>query len=131
MVDVSDSRELDCPDAEALGGKIRAAAGLAARADCQTTTAKPTTSSTGPTAAHRDWYTAEGLLNFLTQHADHQQAVQARTDRTTMITTVDGFHHPDAQRIQPRWRGERYDRHEAVQALFRMPVRTTEDREAA
>ncbi len=41
-----------------------------------------------------------------------------------MITNVTGFHHPDAQRIQPRWRGERYDRHEAVQALFRMPVRT-------
>ena len=48
-----------------------------------------------------------------------------------MINDVDGFQHPDAQRIQPRWRGERYDRHECVQALFRMPVRTTEDREAA
>ena len=35
MVDVSDSRELDCPDAEALGGKICAAAGLAAQSECQ------------------------------------------------------------------------------------------------
>ncbi len=48
-----------------------------------------------------------------------------------MITNVTGFHHLDAQRIQPRWRGERYDRHEAVQALFRMPIRTTDDSMAA
>ena len=80
---------------------------------------------------HRDWYTAEGLLNFLTQHADHHAPNSTRADRSTMITNVTGFHHPDAQRIQPRWRGERYDRHEAVQALFRMPVRTTEDAKAA
>jgi hypothetical protein len=80
---------------------------------------------------HRDWYTADGLLTFLLQHTDHQAAARARTDRVHTITTVTGFHHPDAQRIQPRWRGERYDRQECVQALFRMPVRTTEDREAA
>jgi hypothetical protein len=55
VVDVSDSGELNCPDAEALGGKICAAA---------------------------------------------------------------------------RWRGERYDRHEAVQALFRMPL-LSEDQKAA
>ncbi|HEY5979831.1 MAG TPA: hypothetical protein VIT41_09365, partial [Microlunatus sp.] len=79
---------------------------------------------------HRDWYTAEGLLNFLTQHADRQRAEQARTDRSTMITNVTGFHHPDAQRIQPRWRGERYDRQECVQALFRMPLRSAEARAA-
>ena len=30
-----------------------------------------------------------------------------------------------------RWRGERYDRHEAVQALFRMPLRATHDSMAA
>ena len=35
MVDVSDPEELDCPDAEALGGKICAAAGLAAQSECQ------------------------------------------------------------------------------------------------
>jgi hypothetical protein len=74
---------------------------------------------------HRDWYTAEGLLNFLAQHADRTRAEHQHRQRTTMISTVDGFHHPDAQRIQPRWRGERYDRHECVQALFRMPVRTS------
>ena len=71
---------------------------------------------------HRDWYTAEGLLNFLTQHADTRTAARHRTDAATVIDNVTGFHHPDAQRIQPRWRGERYDRHEAVQALFRMPI---------
>jgi len=75
---------------------------------------------------HRDWYTAEGLLNFLTQHADQRAAERSRAAHATMFTNVTGFHHPDAQRIQPRWRGERYDRHEAVQALFRMPVRTPE-----
>ena len=79
---------------------------------------------------HRDWYTAEGLLNFLTQHADRTRAEQHQTERSTMITNVTGFHHPDAQRIQPRWRGERYDRHEAVQALFRMPVRTRSQKAA-
>lgn len=73
---------------------------------------------------HRDWYSAEGLLNFLAQHADQTRADQQQTRRRTMINNVTSFHHPDAQRIQPGWRGERYDRHEAVQALFRMPLRT-------
>jgi hypothetical protein len=80
---------------------------------------------------HRDWYTAEGLLNFLTQHADTHSDARTRAETAATINDVDGLHHPDAQRIQPRWRGERYDRQECVQALFRMPVRTTEDREAA
>ena len=79
---------------------------------------------------HRDWYTAEGLLNFLTQHADTHADARTRAETAAMINDVDGFHHPDAQRIQPRWRGERYDRHECVQALFRMPVRTSEARAA-
>jgi len=79
---------------------------------------------------HRDWYTAEGLLTFLNQHADRTRAEQQQSERSTMITNVTGFHHPDAQRIQPRWRGERYDRHEAVQALFRMPL-LSEDEKAA
>ncbi len=30
---------------------------------------------------HRDWYTAEGLLNFLTQHADHPGRAPAPTAR--------------------------------------------------
>ena len=80
---------------------------------------------------HRDWYTAEGLLNFLTQHADRTTAEQARSDALHHDhQRRPAFHHPDAQRIQPRWRGERYDRHEAVQALFRMPVRSAEARAA-
>lgn len=72
--------------------------------------------------AHRDWWSAEGLLSFLSQHADRRQTELQRRRRETMIDNVRSFHHPDAQRIQPGWRGERYDRHEAVQALFRMPV---------
>ena len=80
---------------------------------------------------HRDWYTAEGLLNFLAQHADRNRAEEQRRQRLSMISTVTGFDHPDAQRIQPGWRGERYDRHEAVQALFRMPVRASENQKAA
>lgn len=71
---------------------------------------------------HRDWWSAEGLLSFLAQHADARVDPRERSEATAMIDRVTGFHHPDAQRIQPRWRGERYDRHEAVQALFRMPV---------
>jgi hypothetical protein len=71
---------------------------------------------------HRDWYTADGLLNFLTQHADQTRTHPQHERTATMINNVTSFHHPDAQRIQPRWRGERYDHHEAVQALFRMPI---------
>lgn len=69
---------------------------------------------------HRDWYSAEGLLSFLAQCADADGT--ERVEAAARIAGVDGFHHPDAQRVQPRWRGERYDRHEAVQALFRMPI---------
>ena len=93
MVDVSDSKELDCPDAEAL--------------------------------------VADGLLTFLAQHADRRAAERLRAQNTTVIATVTGFHHPAAQRIQPRWRGERHDRHECVRALVRMPVRTSENQKAA
>ena len=72
---------------------------------------------------HREWYTAEGLLNFLAQHADKAQAEQQRLRRTSMIDNVVSFHDPYARRIQPGWRGERFDLHECVQSLFRMPVR--------
>ena len=81
---------------------------------------------------HREWYTAEGLLNFLAQHADKAQAEQQRLRRTSMIDNVVSFHDPYARRIQPGWRGERFDLHECVQTLFRMqptwrPEPPTED----
>jgi hypothetical protein len=79
---------------------------------------------------HREWYTADGLLAFLAQHVDTHTAGRHLADSATMIDNVTGFHHADAQRIQPRWRGERYDRHEAVQALFRMPIATGAPRAA-
>jgi hypothetical protein len=72
---------------------------------------------------HRDRDTAEGLINFLAEHADRATAERRRAASSTRIDNVSSFHHPDAQRIQPGWRGERFDRHEAVQALFRMPLR--------
>ena len=72
---------------------------------------------------HKHWWTAQGLLNFLIQHADKAQAEQQRRQRTSVIDNVVSFHHPHAQRIQPGWRGERFDLHECVQSLFRMPVR--------
>lgn len=74
---------------------------------------------------HRDWYSAEGLLGFLAAHADRTRAEQHRARLASVIANVDAFRHPDARRIQPGWRGERYDRHEAVQALFRMPATGT------
>ena len=73
---------------------------------------------------HREWYTADGLLNFLARHADKTQAEQQRNQRTSMIENVVSFRHPHARRIQPGWRGERFDLHECVQALFRMRPRS-------
>lgn len=69
---------------------------------------------------HREWYTADGLLDFLARHADKEQAEQQRIRRTSMIDNVVSFRHQHAQRIQPRWRGERFSLHECVQALFGM-----------
>ena len=69
---------------------------------------------------HKDWWTADGLLTFLAQHADKAQAEQQRLRRRSMIDNVVSFHHPNALRIQSGWRGERFNLHECVQALFRM-----------
>jgi hypothetical protein len=66
---------------------------------------------------HRDWYSPDGLANFLAQQVGRRQE-----EFESVIEGVDRFGHPDAARIQPGWRGERFDLHEAVQALFRMPV---------
>ncbi len=82
-----------------------------------------------PTAAHRwdftmpdkrphqDWYDAEALAYLLAQQAPARQVAFE-----TIIEGVDGFDHPDATRIRPRWSGERFDLHECVQALFRMQL---------
>jgi hypothetical protein len=66
---------------------------------------------------HRDWYSPDGLANLLAQQVGSRQA-----EFDAVIEGVDRFGHPDAARIQPGWRGERFDLHEAVQALFRMPM---------
>lgn len=79
---------------------------------------------------HRDWWGAEALLNFLDRHADRERAKLEHDRRTAVIEDVGSFNHAEARRIQPGWRGERYDRHEAVQALFRMPVRAAAARAA-
>lgn len=81
-------------------------------------------------SAQRDWWGAEALLNFLGQHADRERAEREHHRRSEVIDDVGSFNHPAARRIQPGWRGERYDRHEAVQAMFRMPVRAPAARAA-
>jgi hypothetical protein len=46
----------------------------------------------------------------------------------------DSFHHPDATTIRPRWRGEPFDLHACVQALFtiKLPEPTEgQDQQAA
>jgi hypothetical protein len=43
---------------------------------------------------------------------------------------VDSFHHPDAHAIRPRWRGEPFDLHACVQALFTIKLpEPTEDQD--
>jgi hypothetical protein len=64
---------------------------------------------------HQDWYDADALAHVLARQSGRRQ-----TEHTALIESVDGFNHPDAQRIRPGWRGERFDLHECVQALFRM-----------
>jgi hypothetical protein len=72
---------------------------------------------------YQDWYSADGLAYLLAEQAPRRQAEFA-----AVIETVDGFEHPEALRIRPGWRGERFDLHECVQALFRM--RLPDDSEA-
>jgi hypothetical protein len=66
---------------------------------------------------HQDWYRAESLANLLPQQTAARQA-----EWDAVIEGVDGFHHPDALRIVPGWRGERFDIHDCVQALYRMQL---------
>ena len=87
---------------------------------------------------HRQWWTAEALTLVLAQTArtrtsGTQQATDQPAESNTeveMVEGVDGFDHPDATRIRPGWRGERFDLHECVQALFRMQ-QLTPDSQAA
>jgi hypothetical protein len=74
---------------------------------------------------HQIWYSAEGLARKLAQQMGRRQA-----EFEAVIEGVDRFDHPDAARILPGWRGERFDLHECVQALFRMRL-LNEDSEAA
>ncbi|MDN5764013.1 MAG: hypothetical protein L0H41_17080 [Microlunatus sp.] len=75
---------------------------------------------------HRDWYGAEALANVLAQHLGQRQA-----EFETIIEGVDGFGHPNAARIQPGWRGERFDLNEAVRVLFRMRIPEGQTQDAA
>jgi hypothetical protein len=44
------------------------------------------------------------------------------------LAAVDGFQHPDARTIRPRWAGEPFDLHACVQALFTIKLsRQTND----
>ena len=78
---------------------------------------------------HQLWRTPDGLANLLARqsvrpHADHE-------DRAAIIDAVDGVRHPDARRILPGWRGERFDLHDCVQALFRMQLSDDDQDHAA
>ena len=82
-----------------------------------------------PSAGHRwdflmpdgrlfeDWHSAEGLAYLLAT-----QPGIPHNDQAAVIDSVDGFEHPDALRIRPGWRGERFDLHECVRALFTMQL---------
>ena len=50
-----------------------------------------------------------------TSPAAEQSKQAAQRDQ---LAAVDSFHHPDATTIRPRWRGEPFDLHACVQALF-------------
>lgn len=46
------------------------------------------------------------------------QAQRRRQEAAQRLSRVDGFHHPDARRVLPRWAGERFDLYAAVEALY-------------
>jgi hypothetical protein len=58
------------------------------------------------------WVSNENLAHHL---AFAQRRLQTQRDE---LAAVDGFQHPDAQTIRPRWAGEPFDLHACVQALF-------------
>lgn len=80
---------------------------------------------------HRTWYTAEGLAHHLIRQVVHPQVADLQAQADTELGDVDGFGHPAATRIRPAWRGEPFDLHECVQALFRMPPSEGRPAEAA
>jgi hypothetical protein len=51
-------------------------------------------------------------LDFARRRAEQQAA------QRDQLAAVDSFHHPHATTIRPRWRGEPFDLHACVQALF-------------
>lgn len=61
------------------------------------------------------WWDADQLAYQL-----RAEVAQARAGHAATLAGVDGFDHPDAARLRPRWAGERFDLHECVDALFRM-----------
>jgi hypothetical protein len=75
---------------------------------------------------HREWYEAPGLINLLERQGSRRQV-----EFDAIIGGIDGSEHPDAARIVPGWRGEAFDLHECVQALFRMRPSGVDSRDAA
>jgi hypothetical protein len=73
---------------------------------------------------HERWHSAEGLAYVLAQ-----QAPVLAAQRDAVLAEVDGFEHPEARRIRPRWAGERFDLHECVRALSTMRTRENGDEE--
>ena len=70
------------------------------------------------------WLSDENLarhLDFARRRAEQQAAQRDR------LTAVDSFHHPHATTIRPRWRGEPFDLHACVQALFTIKLAEPND----
>ena len=61
------------------------------------------------------WWDAEQLA-----YQQREDVAAARARHAVTLAAVDGSAHPDAERVRPRWAGERFDLHECVAALFRM-----------
>jgi hypothetical protein len=77
------------------------------------------------------WLSDENLarhLDFARRRAEQETA------QGDQLAAVDSFHHPDATTIRPRWKGEPFDLHACVQALFtiKLPEPTdNQDQQAA
>ena len=70
-------------------------------------------------AEFRSRVTIAKRVNGLARHLDFaRRRAEQQAAQRDRLTAVDSFHHPHATTIRPRWRGEPFDLHACVQALF-------------
>ena len=65
-----------------------------------------------------EWWVSDDNLARHLDFALRRRDRQAQHDQHDQLAGVDGFQHPDARTIRPRWAGEVFDLHACVQALF-------------